>query len=640
MLKRKKNVSIILIFTIIIYYMLGAFLNNTAYAVDRSRSSDLEAFDQTDYPGYLALINDLKDAHPNWTFTILYTGLDWNDVIYNETSALHGRSLVQNSSSGWICPSCGSKAYDNGTWYCASPTAVAYYMDARNWLNETHIFAFETLSYDATTQTIDGVQKILSGTFMDRDSITYYDTDGDEHVINKSYAEIIMEAAQENNVSPYHLASRVKQEQGSGNNSLINGTYTYTDSNGNTMTDLRGYYNYFNIGASGGNTTAIIRNGLTKAKSKGWTSPELSIKGGARFLASEYISNYQDALYLEKYQVDSAGGLYSHQYMQNISAPYSEGYSTYIAYRDLGMLNYSFNFIIPVYKNMPSSLSPMPNAVAMETVTENVKVTTEYSALKVRSSATSSGTLVGSLDKGTIVLRIEKAIAMSSDGRYWDKVLYDTGSGLIVGYAARTDTDGSQYLTPVDDVVTTNEKAITTASVNLRNGPGLSNTVVKRTVIEGAELTIIDKMTYEVSGYTWYRVKLLDGTQGYMASKYLTDEIIPTEKYKISDNYIIVAPGRTIEDIEDATNNSENFATGSRIMLGETEYILVVKGDVNGDGDITPLDYVKIKNHIMNISSLDDCYKLAADSNGDGNISPLDYVKVKNHIMNISKISL
>lgn len=640
MLKRKKNVSIILIFTIIIYYMLGAFLNNTAYAVDRSRNSDLEAFDQTDYPGYLALINDLKDAHPNWTFTILYTGLDWNDVIYNETSALHGRSLVQNSSSGWICPSCGSKAYDNGTWYCASPTAVAYYMDARNWLNETHIFAFETLSYDATTQTIDGVQRILSGTFMDRDSITYYDTDGDEQVINKSYAEIIMEAAQENNVSPYHLASRVKQEQGSGNNSLINGTYTYTDSNGNTMTDLRGYYNYFNIGASGGNSTAIIRNGLTKAKSKGWTSPELSIKGGARFLASEYISNYQDALYLEKYQVDSAGGLYSHQYMQNISAPYSEGYSTYIAYRDLGMLNYSFNFIIPVYKNMPSSLSPMPNAVAMETVTENVKVTTAYSALKVRASATSSGTLVGSLEKGTIALRIEKAIAMSNDGRYWDKILYDTGSELIVGYAARTDTDGSQYLTPVDDVVTTNEKAITTASVNLRNGPGLSNTVVKRTVIEGAELTIIDKMTYEVSGYTWYRVKLLDGTQGYMASKYLTDEIISTEKYKISDNYIIVAPGRTIEDIEGATNNSENFATGSRIMLGETEYILVVKGDVNGDGDITPLDYVKIKNHIMNISSLEDCYKLAADSNGDENISPLDYVKVKNHIMNISKISL
>lgn len=215
MLKTKKFVSAILVLTIIIYYILGVFLNNKAYAVARSRSSNLESFSQDNYPGYLALINDLKDAHPNWTFTILYTGLDWNDVIYKETSALHGRSLVQNSSAGWVCPTCGTKAYDSGTWYCASPAAVSYYMDVRNWLNETYIFAFETLSYDATTQTIDGVERILSGTFMDKESITYYDTEGKEQTINKSYAQIIMEAAEENNVSPYHLASRVKQEQGS-----------------------------------------------------------------------------------------------------------------------------------------------------------------------------------------------------------------------------------------------------------------------------------------------------------------------------------------------------------------------------------------------------------------------------------------
>lgn len=427
------------------------------------------------------------------------------------------------------------------------------------------------------------------------------------------------------------------------------------DSNGNTVTDLKGYYNYFNIGASGGNVGTIIRNGLTKAKSKGWTSPELSIKGGAQFLAAEYISNYQDALYLEKYQVDSAGGLYSHQYMQNISAPYSEGYSTYVAYRDLGMLNYSFNFVIPVYENMPESVCPMPNAVATDIVTENVKVTTAYSALKVRASATSSATLVGSLNKGSIALRIEKGTAVSSDGRYWDKIMYDTGSNLIIGYAARIDTDGSQYLTPVDDVITTNEQAFTTEAVNLRNGPGLNGTVIKKTLGKGTEVTVIDKMTYEVNGYLWYRIKLSDGTQGYMAAKYLTDNINsgevnpggetpnepdPTINYKLDGSFIIVAPGTKIEDIEGATNNSENFATGSKINLEETEYTLVILGDVNGDGNITPLDYVKIKNHIMNISSLDGCYKFTADVNGDGNITPLDYVKVKNHIMNTSRISL
>ncbi len=650
MRKRERFVSIVLILTITIYCLLGAFINNITFAVERSRSENLEALDNSRYPGYMELINELKTAHPNWTFTILYTGLDWNNVIYNETSALHGRSLVQNSSMEWICPTCGARAYDNGSWYCASPLTVSYYMDVRNWLTESYIFAFETLSYDSTTQTIDGVQRILSGTFMDKETITYYDLEGNEQTIEKSYAQIIMEAAEENKVSPYHLASRVKQEQGYGKNSLISGTYTYTDSNGETVTDLRGYYNYFNIGASGGNTTAIIRNGLTKAKSKGWTTPELSIKGGAKFLAGEYISDYQDSLYLEKYQVDSAGGLYNHQYMQNVSAPYSEGYSTYVAYRDLGMLNYSFNFIIPVYENMPDALSPMPNGVEMNPVTENVKITTSYSALKLRSSASSSGTLVGSLNKGTIALRIEKALAMSSDGRYWDKILYDNGTNIIVGYAARIDTDGSIYLTQVEDVITTDEKWMTTEAINLRNGPGLNGTVIKQIIKEKTELIVIDKMTYEISGHTWYRVKLEDGTQGYVSQKYLTNEIIPDEdnpneteehtNYKTNGDFIIVAPGTSVDMIEGAINNSDNFATGSSIKLEEKDYILVMLGDVNGDGKVKATDYILIKNYIMDGTGLNEYQLKAADVNKDGKVKSTDYVLIKNYIMDGSPISI
>lgn len=640
MLKNKKIVSTILVLTIIIYYMLGIFINNKVYAVERNRTSNLNSLENSSYPGVLALINELKKSHPNWTFTVLYTGLDWSNVIYKETSALHGRSLVQNSSAGWTCPTCGSTPYDNGTWYCASPTTVSYYMDIRNWLSESYIFAFETLSYDSSTQTIDGVKKILSGTFMDRDSINYYDTEGNMQTINKSYAQIIMEAAAEAKVSPYHLASRVKQEQGSGGSSLISGKYTYTDGNGNTITDLRGYYNYFNIGASGGNSATIIRNGLNKAKSKGWTTPELAIKGGATFLAAEYISNYQDCLYLEKYQVDSAGGLYSHQYMQNVSAPFSEGYSTYAAYRDMGMLNYSFNFIIPVYENMPTTVSPMPNSVAMDIVTENVKVTTAYSALKVRSSASSSSTLIGSLDKGTVVLRIEKATAMSSDGRYWDKVVYNTGSNLIVGYAARTDTDGSKYLTEVEDVITTNEKAITTTDVNLRNGPGLTGTTVKKTLPKDLEVSIIDKIGYEINGYIWYRVKISDGTQGYLAAEYLTSNSISEDNYKIESNYIIVTPGMKINNIDGATTTSEKFSTGIVITKENVDYNLVILGDSNGDGTINSADLLKVVKYLKGTTTLEGAYLRAADCNNDGTVNSADLLKVVKYLKETGSITL
>ena len=42
----------------------------------------------------------------------------------------------------------------------------------------------------------------------------------------------------------------------------------------------------------------------------------------------------------------------------------------------------------------------------------------------------------------------------------------------------------------------------------------------------------------------------------------------------------------------------------------------------------------------MNVTSMSKVSECAADANRDGKISPADYVKIKNHIMNASKISI
>ena len=88
--------------------------------------------------------------------------------------------------------------------------------------------------------------------------------------------------------------------------------------------------------------------------------------------------------------------------------------------------------------------------------------------------------------------------------------------------------------------------------------------------------------------------------------------------------------------------NSTLVRTGDYVLIHSNnkdyKFFLVLKGDVNGDGDIAPIDYVKIKNHIMEEKIIEeDIYKLAADYNDDEGITPLDYVKVKNHIMNGGK---
>ncbi len=625
MKKVKKIVALILIFAIISYCLLATIIKNKVQA--RERTEDLSKLSQ--YPEIYTLIQELKTTHPNWTFTLLYTGLDWKDVIYNETTALHTRSLVHNSllegnREDWLCSVCGWTPRDNGSWYCASNATVSYYMDPRNWLNETYIFAFETLSFNSNVHTVEGVQAILSGTFMDKSSITYVDTNGNTQVINKSYAQVIYEAGKNNNVSPYHLAARIRQEQGNGTSSLISGTYG----------SYQGYYNYFNIGASGNSEGEIITNGLSKAKNSGWTNPELSINGGAEFLKGGYIGNYQDTLYLQKYHVDNASkySVYGHQYQQNVSAPYTESLDVYDAYEELGILDSSFNFIIPIYENMPSIPQDRPGRT-VTSVTENVFVDTQTTDLSIRSGPSTSYSIKAKLPKGTTLVRIERANEVT-DGYYWDRVVYNTGSQILIGYAAR------DYLGEMPTTEVVNEVYTVSTMCNLRNGPSTTNTKIKQVLQQGTQVTVIDKILFPVNNHTWYRVKLSDGTQGYISSAYLTSEPVVVEQYKIDGEFLKIVPGTQISQIDGAVLEGELLATGAKVTLNGASCTVVILGDISGDGAITPSDYVKIKNNIVGTTLLEGEFKKAADVNGDGNITPADYVKVKNHITNVSKISL
>lgn len=63
----------------------------------------------------------------------------------------------------------------------------------------------------------------------------------------------------------------------------------------------------------------------------------------------------------------SYNGLFSHQYMQNIEAPYSEAKRIYKAYNEAGAINNTFVFKIPIYSGMPSFACVSPD-VAINSV--------------------------------------------------------------------------------------------------------------------------------------------------------------------------------------------------------------------------------------------------------------------------------
>jgi len=300
---------------------------------------------------YQSLIQKLIQAHPNWTFVPMNTGLEWADVLAAEMK--NGVNLVETyQPDTWKSTApedynmeTGEWVIKNGTnWVQASESIVKYFLDPRNFLQEEYVFQFEQLVY-GDHHTEDGVEKILSGTFMSHKKLE----DGSEGGI--TYAQAFMKIGKDLKVSPYFLASRVRQEQGvSGTSSLISGTYP----------GYEGYYNYFNRRATGIGEE-VIRSGLQEAKDNGWDTRYKALEGGAKSVSSDYIFKGQDTLYLQKFDVDpSYNGLYWHQYMQNLLGPYSEGKSVRKGYEEMGILNNGFVFKVPVYNNMPGSPCPKP----------------------------------------------------------------------------------------------------------------------------------------------------------------------------------------------------------------------------------------------------------------------------------------
>lgn len=677
-----KCINILLVLVFLTGLFITMFLTNKAEAKEQNTKVYKKGSNiLDDYPGYSDLLDNLLEEHPNWTFTILFTGLDWNTVIRNETTVEHGRNLVQGKSGAWVCSICGDKAYDNGSWRCASAATVEYYMDPRNSLyDETYIFQFENLKWSDNTYTISGIEKILDGCdYLLEDKITYTNTKNKKVTIDKTYAEVIMDAAEKAGISPYHLASRIRQEQGTGDSASATATGTYSG--------YTGYYNFLNVNASGNGSSTIIKNALEYAKKQGWDTPVKAIEGGAEFLVKSYIQYGQNTLYLQKFDVDdSDGDLYWHQYQQNVAAAKTECVDIMQSYKEIDEnLNLPFNFVIPVFENMPETKCAMPGTESI--VTQNIEITD--SSVVVYKSKDKSSTKLATLKKGEKVLRIE-IDDNKTNGYKWSKVVLSNGKkGYVI-------TEGFKVIA---DITNCNIEAVAIEPGNVRNGPGTSGTEVLLTLSEGQRVTIIEKGKYNnLDGYDWSRIVLSDGTQGYVVARYLEEvddsgstesgaEIVEVicdggltlRKEPGTSSSILgyIDKGEYLTRIEKNSANKNGYiwdkvvtdsGTTGYVARGDDDedYIRVVGNNISGNGfetsgtNLVCEPNVTVSNITSKLSGAvvknADGKKVTSgnigtgytieydeekyivvklgDTNGDGKISSADYVRVKNELRN------
>ena len=460
--------------------------NHTGYDMQKFKfcnPNTLIDIDDNKYPGYKESLENLKLAHPNWNFKFLYTGLNFSDAVSGEYE-VRSANLVPTSYGGeWIS---GTALYDTG-WYGASEKAIARFMDPRNFLNEVDVFQFQDVNdYLYGVCTLEGIQEQVNKSFL------------------QDYAIDIDTACRNENVNPYYIIARLFQENG---RNPKNGTYKMNGGDG------KYYYNPFNIGATGDSKSEVYNNALARAKREGWDTMVKALQGGIYFCKKNWLENYQNTLYQNKFDIDSTNGtsLYSHQYMQNLFGAYNEAKSLQGMYDRTGRLDSDFTFIIPLYENMPKDLSPEPKN-NQESYIINVKTT--GTEIRIRKEASTDSEILREIaDKGTVLLSVQRGINSN-----WHKVV--TKDGLI-GYVS------GAWLEQVDDVKTCNYSARVKTNDGkgcyIRIGPSTRLDMAGSGLSDGTYVTVIDDSTYKnIDGYDWSRIMLSNGRQAFMPSRYLT----------------------------------------------------------------------------------------------------------------------
>lgn len=573
-------------------YACTSFVNLLDIDTDDAFEASLATFPES----YHEKLRLLHAIYPNAIFKAYETGLDFQKVVDNEDGL--GKSLVWDSNNSRD----GLKhldSYDYKTntfynkysgggknWYAASAETIAYYIDPRNFLNESRIFMYETLSYNSAYHTLEGIESTLRGSFMHN---TFVDSS------KEKFSDVIMEAGKTYGVSPYYIGSRILQETGSSRSSLVLGTYP-------DYPDFDGYYNFFNYGAGGNN---VVYNGLKYAFDNGWNSEKKAIVGGVSKIGTSYIGVGQDTNYFQKWDVIckskyssswSGCGYYSHQYMQNIEAPYSEAKTTYNAYKDnLGSDMYlaAYVFTVPVYENMPPSTS-LPS---------------EKNPINYLSRLVINGTSVTNFDSLTTTYKITLPIGVKSVSIEASAI---SSKASIMGLGTIEITKNEQII-PITVIAENGNKLVYNITVMLS---------------DDVALTLEETLQNMKSG-------TIDGN--------FISGLTSVDVVKNTVNKANAAASVTIYDTNSKIVDSGSLGTGYliEIIVGEEKKQLevVIYGDTNGDTEITVLDLLRVQKQLLSSITMHGSQLKASDVNRDGKVDVLDLLLIRKHLLGSSTIN-
>ena len=176
--------------------------------------------------------------------------------------------------------------------------------------------------------------------------------------------------------------------------------------------------------------------------------------------------------------------------------------------------NGSTGYIFAEYISFTGSNTPSATAAptqAPSNGSEQTAKTTEYVNFR-------SGPGTNYSSKGVIALGTTVTVTDTSNSEWYAVRLSNGSTGYIFAQYLKLNSSSSATATPTPTQAPSNDgtvQAKLTADVNLRRGAGTNYGVIK-VIGTGTTVTVTD-----ASNSQWYKVKLSDGTEGYLFSEYL-----------------------------------------------------------------------------------------------------------------------
>lgn len=305
---------------------IGPIYTTTSYNYTFSQMIDIQmnSGPQTDlYTKFLREDALTKDSKGNW----IVNGSGWNvrngpgttfdivGTINNATPVWIQKTVVIDGQLNW---------YQVGAWINPLRKDVEYYANPANFKKGTaEYFQFLRLSESAGLNVNEVNQKILNGKGILQGKGSSFTDAGKQFGINEVY-----------------LISHALLETGNGTSALAKGVVV--SSVDGKAVEPKTVYNMYGINAK---DSCPLQCGSEYAYKQGWTTPELAIVGGAKFIADSYINKGQDTLYKMRW---------------NPAAPGTRQYATDIGWgtKQVGRIkslydllsDYTLKFDTPVFK--------------------------------------------------------------------------------------------------------------------------------------------------------------------------------------------------------------------------------------------------------------------------------------------------